>query len=131
MNSINTHRRFSYKDLLYKCLIFIVTVSIITYFMPKEGKFNYEFDINTPWKYGLLQASFDFPIHKSEEQIKKEQDSLQAFYQPYFLVDKDVEKNMLSKFREDYNRSLKFALPSSDYLRYIERTFKHNYEKRV
>lgn len=131
MNSINTHKRFSYKDLLYKCLIFIVTVSIITYFMPKEGKFNYEFDINTPWKYGLLQASFDFPIHKSEEQIKKEQDSLQAFYQPYFLVDKDVEKNMLSKFREDYNRNLKFALPSSDYLRYIERTFKHIYEKGV
>ena len=131
MNSINTHKRFSYKDLLYKCLIFIVTVSIITYFMPKEGKFSYEFDINTPWKYGLLQASFDFPIHKSEEQIKKEQDSLQTFYQPYFLVDKDVEKNMLAKFREDYNRNLKFTLPNSDYLRYIERTFKHIYEKGV
>lgn len=131
MNSINTHKRFSYKDLLYKCLIFIVTVGIITYFMPKEGKFNYEFDINTPWKYGLLQASFDFPIHKSEEQIKKEQDSLQTFYQPYFLVDKNVEKNMLAKFREDYNQNLKFALPSSDYLRHIERTFKHIYEKGI
>ena len=93
MNSINSQRRFSYKDLLYKCLIFVVTVSIISYFMPKEGKFNYEFDIDKPWKYGLLQASFDFNIYKSEQQIEKERDSLLTFYHPYFTVDKQVEKN--------------------------------------
>ena len=131
MNGINSHRRFSYKDLLYKCLIFIVTVSIITYFMPKEGKFNYEFDINTPWKYGLLQASFNFPIYKSDQQVQKEQDSLLISYQPYFQMDKNVEKNMLNKFREDYNRNMKFALPSTDYYRHIERTLKRIYEKGV
>ena len=128
MNSINTQRRFSYKDLLYKCLIFIVTVSAITYFMPKERKFNYEFEINTPWKYGLLQASFDFPIYKSEQQVQKEQDSLRATYQPYFTVDKNVEKSMTAKLREDYNRNMRFTLPSPDYFRHIERTLKHIYE---
>ena len=131
MNSINSNRRFSYKDLLYKCLIFIVTVSIITYFMPKEGKFNYEFEFKTPWKYGLLQAPFDVRIYKSDQQIEREQDSLRAFYQPYFLLEKDIEKNMLAKFREDYNRNMKFTLPSSNYLRHIERTLKHIYEKGI
>ena len=131
MNSINSQRRFSYKDLLYKCLIFVVTVSIISYFMPKEGKFNYDFELDTPWKYGLLQATFDFPIHKSEQQIQKEQDSLLVLYQPYFDVDKNVEKNMLLKLREDYNQHLKHSLPSSDYIRHIERTLKHIYEKGV
>ena len=131
MNSINSQRQFSYKDLLYKCLIFVVTVSIISYFMPKEGKFNYDFELDTPWKYGLLQASFDFPIHKSDQQIQKEQDSLLVLYQPYFDVDKNVEKNMLLKLREDYNQHLKHSLPSSDYIRHIERTLKHIYEKGV
>ena len=131
MNSINSQRRFSYKDLLYKCLIFVVTVSIISYFMPKEGKFNYDFELDTPWKYGLLQASFDFPIHKSDQQIQKEQDSLLVLYQPYFDVDRNVEKNMLLKLREDYNQHLKHSLPSSDYIRHIERTLKHIYEKGV
>lgn len=131
MNSINSQRRFSYKDLLYKSLIFVVTVSIISYFMPKEGKFNYDFEFDTPWKYGLLQASFDFPIHKSEQQIQKEQDSLLTFYQPYFDVDKNVEKNMVQKLREDYNQHLKHSLPSSDYIRHIERTLRHIYEKGV
>ena len=131
MNSISSKRRFSYKDLLYKCLIFIVTVSVISYFMPKEGKFTYEFDINTPWKYGLLQASFDFPIYKSEQQVQKEQDSLLLYYQPYFTIDKDIEKDMLSKFREDYNRKLKHLLPSTNYLRQIEQTLSHIYERGI
>ena len=131
MNSINHQRRFSYKDLLYKCLIFIVTVSVITYFMPKEGKFNYDFEINTPWKYGLLQASFDFPIYKSEQQVQKERDSLLTSYQPYFTVDKNAEKNMQTKFRDDYNQTLKFFLPNTDYFRHINRTLKHIYERGV
>ena len=131
MNSINSQRRFSYKDLLYKCLIFVVTVSIISYFMPKEGKFNYEFDIDKPWKYGLLQASFDFNIYKSEQQIEKERDSLLTFYHPYFTVDKQVEKNMLAKLKEDYNQILKHSLPNTEYIRHIERTLKYIYEKGI
>lgn len=131
MNTFNSNNRFSYKDLWYKSLIFIVTVGVITYFMPKEGKFNYEFELDTPWKYGLLQASFDFPIHKSDEQIEQEQDSLRAFYQPYFLADKNVEKDMIAKFREDYTKNLKLVLPGADYLRYIERTLKQIYGRGV
>ena len=131
MNSIHTQRRFSYKDLLYKCLIFIVTVSVISYFMPKEGKFNYDFEPNTPWKHGLLQAPFEFPILKGEAQIQRERDSLLAQYQPYFTMDKNVEKNMVNKLREDYNRNMRFALPSPDYLRHIERTLKHIYDKGI
>jgi putative nucleotidyltransferase with HDIG domain len=38
---------------------------------------------------------------------------------------------MLTKLREDYNRNMKFTLPSSDYLRYIERTLKRIYERGV
>ena len=99
--------------------------------MPKEGKFNYEFDINTPWKYGLLQASFDFPIYKDELQVQKEQDSLLAFYHPYFNVNKNIEKNMQLKLKEDYNQHLKQILPNSDYIRHIERTLKRIYENGI
>ena len=96
--------------------------------MPNEGKFNYQFDINKPWKYGLLQASFDFPIYKNDLQVQKEQDSILADYQPYFQIDKEAEKNVLSKLREDYNKTLRHSLPGTDYVRYIERTLKALYE---
>ena len=128
MRSFKTNQRFSYKNLIYKSLIFIATVSVIVYFLPNEGKFNYQFDINTPWKYGLLQASFDFPIYKNDIQVQKEQDSILADYQPYFQIDKEAEKNVLSKLREDYNKTLRHSLPGTDYVRYIERTLKALYE---
>ena len=128
MRSFKTSKRFSYKNLIYKSLIFIATVSVIVYFLPNEGKFNYQFDINKPWKYGLLQASFDFPIYKNDIQVQKEQDSILADYQPYFQIDKEAEKNVLSKLREDYNKTLRHSLPGTDYVRYIERTLKALYE---
>ena len=128
MRSFKTNQRFSYKNLIYKSLIFIATVSVIVYFLPNEGKFNYQFDINKPWKYGLLQASFDFPIYKNDIQVQKEQDSILADYQPYFQIDKEAEKNVLSKLREDYNKTLRHLLPGTDYVRYIERTLKALYE---
>ena len=128
MRSFKTNKRFSYKNLIYKSLIFIATVSVIVYFLPNEGKFNYQFDINKPWKYGLLQASFDFPIYKNDLQVQKEQDSILADYQPYFQIDKEAEKNVLSKLREDYNKTLRHSLPGTDYVRYIERTLKALYE---
>ena len=128
MRSFKTSKRFSYKNLIYKSLIFIATVSVIVYFLPNEGKFNYQFDINKPWKYGLLQASFDFPIYKNDLQVQKEQDSILADYQPYFQIDKEAEKNVLSKLRDDYNKTLRHSLPGTDYVRYIERTLKALYE---
>lgn len=131
MRSFKASKQFSYKNLIYKSLIFIATVSVIVYFLPNEGKFSYQFDINKPWKYGLLQASFDFPIYKNDIQVQKEQDSILADYQPYFQIDKESEKNILSKLREDYNKTLRHSLPGTDYVRYIERTLKSLYENGI
>ena len=131
MKSLKTGKRFSYKDLLYNSLIFIATVSVIVYFLPNEGKFNYQFDINKPWKYGLLQASFDFPIYKNDMQVQKEQDSILATYQPYFHIEKNVEKEMIERLREDYNKTLRHSLPGTDYIRYIERMLKEMYRNGI
>ena len=130
MKSLQSNKGFSSKNWLYKGLIFLITVTIIVYFLPKEGKFNYQFDINTPWKYGLLQASFDFPIYKNELQVQAEEDSLMATYQPYYNLNKETEKNAVDKFREDYYKNLKQHI-GREYFRYIERTLKELYAQGI
>ena len=130
MKSLQSNKGFSYKNWLYKGLIFLITVTIIVYFLPKEGKFNYQFDINTPWKYGLLQASFDFPIYKNELQVQAEEDSLMATYQPYYNLNKETEKNAVDKFREDYYKNLKQHI-GREYFRYIERNLKELYAQGI
>lgn len=69
-----------------------------------------------------------FRFTKNDIQVQKEQDSILADYQPYFQIDKEAEKNVLSKLREDYNKTLRHSLPGTDYVRYIERTLKALYE---
>ena len=128
MEHMKKKKRFSRRDILYKSLLFVATVTLIVYFLPRDGKFNYQFDINKPWKYGQLIATFDFPIYKDDAVVNREQDSLLASFQPYYLLNKQVEKDAIAKLKENYHTNLKGILPSIDYLRYIERTLKEIYQ---
>lgn len=121
MNKYKTQKSFSYRDLLYKALIFIGTVAVIVYFLPRDGKFNYQFDVDKPWKYGQLMATFEFPIYKDDAVVKREQDSILATFQPYYQLDKNIEKTVLSKLKADYQGHLRDVVPSSDYMRYLEK----------
>lgn len=128
MNPFKGKKRIFYKDLLYKALIFVGTVGIIVYFLPRDGKFNYQFDIDKPWKYGQLMATFDFPIYKSDSVVKHEQDSILSTFQPYYQLDRSVGENALAKLRGDYQSRLRNILPSADYLRYLEKKLKEIYQ---
>lgn len=130
MNTSNNKKKL-YKDLLYKALIFIATVGIIVYFLPREGKFNYQFDMNKPWKYGLLQASFDFPIYKDENIVKKEQDSILSYYQPYYQLDNTIKMSEINKLKENYNKEPRRTPHSAEYLRFIEKSLGKIYETGV
>ena len=121
------NKEFSFRDLIYKALIFIGTVGVIVYFLPRDGKFNYQFDIDKPWKYGQLMATFDFPIYKDDQVVKKEQDSILASFQPYFQLDKSTGKEALKKLKNDYQTHLRDILPSSDYIRHIEKILSEVY----
>ncbi|WP_455585104.1 HD family phosphohydrolase [Bacteroides sp.] len=127
MNHLKKKNSFSRRDLLYKALIFVATVAVIVYFLPRDGKFNYQFDIYKPWKYGQLIATFDFPIYKDDVVVKREQDSLLSSFQPYYQLDKSIEKEAIAKLKGNFQSQLKGILPSNDYLRYIERTLREIY----
>lgn len=116
-----------WKAFLYRSLIFICTVGLIVYFMPRDVKFNYQFDLDKPWKYGQLIATFDFPIYKPDEVVKHEQDSILAHFQPYYNIDKEVSKTELQQLRSDYQTSLRELLPSQDYYNYLQRTLTEIY----
>lgn len=131
MRSFQTESRFSYKGLLYKVAVFFAAVAIIVYFMPREGTFNYQFDINKPWKYGLLQASFDFPIYKGDEEVKKEQDSVMHYYHPYYNLSKRTGEDAIRSLKKDYSKQLRRIIPDPSYLYHIERTLNKLYRSGI
>ncbi|MCI7070142.1 HD family phosphohydrolase [Bacteroides pyogenes] len=127
MEYLKGKRGFLRKNLIYKALLFIVTVALIVYFLPRDGKFNYQFDMNKPWKYAQLIATFDFPIYKSESVVKHEKDSLMEFFQPYYTLNKSVEKEALEKLKRQGHANLKGIPAAAEHLRYIEKTLKRIY----
>ena len=131
MKSFQTEGEFQYKELFYRFAIFLVTVAIIVYFMPKERSFSYQFEINKPWKYGLLQASFDFPIYKGDAQVQAEQDSVMASYAPYYNINNEIREKMISSFKKDYADSLMYIIPFPHYRVFIEKKLKEIYDTGV
>jgi len=131
MSRFNIRKDLPYKEIIIKSLIFVAIVSLIVYFLPRDGKFNYQFSIDKPWKYGQLMATFDFPIYKDDAVVKKEQDSILAHFQPYYILNNDVEKESITKLRASYNASLREILPSTDYIRYIEQALRDIYKSGV
>ncbi len=110
-------KKFRIRTKVFVPLVFIAAILLITYFFPRQGSFKYSFNEGRPWQYGLLTAPFDFPVYKPADQLKAEQDSILEFYEPYFEIDEEVQKNALADFDADVNLSDKISeLPASDKL---------------
>lgn len=126
------NKKTPFKDLIYKVLIFIGAVTLIVYFLPRDGKFNYQFDLNRPWRYGQLMATFDFPIYKEKQVILTEQDSvLKNHFHPYFQRNNEIANAAIEKLKDDYNSHLSKRLPSINYYHYIQRTLKSIYDEGI
>jgi len=83
-------------------LIYLLSILLVYFMFPREGKFRYEYSKNTPWMHENLVAPFDFPIYKSDEQVQHERDSLLDHAQLYFIQDTLIDNNVLRNFNDDY-----------------------------
>jgi putative nucleotidyltransferase with HDIG domain len=103
----------------------IVTLLIIILF-PHEGKFRYSFTEGRPWKYSLLIAPFNFPIDKTADELKKEQNAVLGNVYPYFRIDREVAQKQIQRFNEAYK---KFSEEYWDlhYKQYVDRILKEIY----
>ena len=93
---LRNKKRRILKTRVFVPLIFIISVVLITLAFPKQGNFKYSFNEGTPWKYDLLTAPFNFPIYKTDAQLKKEQDSILSYYEPYFTINKQIKTEKLA-----------------------------------
>ena len=100
------------RHVLARGLTIVVTVLLIVWFLPREEGQLFHYGVGRPWSSGSVIAKFDFPVYKTDEVIKHEQDSLSKQFQPYYNYDTDVEKRMVEKFLKDFQNGLP-GLPAS------------------
>ncbi|MBP5356368.1 MAG: HDIG domain-containing protein [Prevotella sp.] len=102
MNKFKTSENSYWRNLLTRSALVIVSVVIIVWFLPRNSGPQFRYDVGKPWMYGSLIAKFDFPIYKTDEAIKAEQDSLLVQLEPYYNFKENVEKEQIAKFYEKY-----------------------------
>lgn len=105
---------------VHPSIFFIMAALLMAYFFPREAKFKYQFYEGKPWRYGLLTAPTNFPIYKTDDQVKEEQDSVLKKFRPYYQMNQETESAQIDKLRTDYNDRLNQQVTSA-YMQYIEK----------
>lgn len=101
----NSKSRF-WRNLFSRLVLVLVTVIIIVWALPRSEGRCYKYDVGKPWMYGSFIASFDFPVYKTDEAMKEQEDSLLETFQPYYNYDTDVEKVQMEKFFNDFRNGI-------------------------
>ena len=83
------------------CTLLVSVVTLI-YFLPRESKFGYVYELNKPWHYPQLNASYDFVIYKTDDEVKRERDSVVRQFVPYYRVDSLVAEKQIAALRKDF-----------------------------
>jgi len=116
-------------QIIFRVLAFIVALVLVVWQMPRTIKFKYEYQKMRPWQYESLYAPFNFPIYKTAEQLKLEEEaSLKDFY-PIFVYDANITKNnkvaMLQEFETQWNDAEKDKLENKEFLEKIYDTIEN------
>ena len=113
---------------ILKALLFTGVIIIISYLLPNQDTFKYQFEIGKPWSYDLITASFDFPVYKSEKQIQEEKSALLENFVPYFKLDTSVMHAQYLRFIKDYYEK---SGEEYSYSRLIQQKFKTAYDNPI
>lgn len=104
--------------LLFQATISLICMGLIIYFMPRNNVFNYNYSESAPWNYSQIIAPFDFPVYKSETQLKNEKDSITAHFEPYFVKDSTVATKSLRQLKNRFYSNATEEVPRETYIKY-------------
>lgn len=111
------------------CTLLVSVVTLI-YFLPRESKFGYVYEFNKPWHYPQLIASYDFVIYKTDDEVKRERDSVVRQFVPYYRVDSLVAEKQIAALRKDFYAG-KFRGVPVYYLPRLVENLRHVYARGI
>lgn len=127
----HTTLKIRHKEIIVRTFFFLVAALVITYIIPREGRFRYIFNEGKPWKYGLLTAPYDFPIYKPDVLYSAQKDSVLKGYTPFLVLDSAAGANKVRRFEENFlSSNAEKAIPTQ-YRSYVVRALTKGYQRGV
>lgn len=89
---------------IYKFFLLLVTIALIVFFFPKVVNFKYDYQQGKPWMYSDLIAPYDFPIYKTSETLKEEQQEALKNLEPYFRYNSEITNARKARFENNFRK---------------------------
>jgi len=81
----------------------VVTVFVITLFLPKQPRFRYEFEKNKVWMNKDVVAPFSFAILKTNPQVNIDKKNALKDVLPVYQLNRDVASSALEAFSNEFD----------------------------
>ena len=89
---MDSYHKVSLKGKIVRVGLILISALLVTYLLPREKRFGFDFKLNKPWTHQQVIADYDFPIYKSDAALSSERDSVERLFQPYYNEDVVVSR---------------------------------------
>ncbi len=93
---------------------FLLALVIIVFFLPREGRFKYEYQKGQPWMHEDLFAPFDFALQKTDLEIQAEKAKILRNFKPFFQFDSTTLQSAITSLKVEYRQQFNSLLIGSN-----------------
>ncbi len=105
-----------YSQAINRIILFAISIIVVIHLFPNKRKFRYEYTLGKPWTHETLIAPFDFPIYKTQSELRAERESISKDFKPYFNYDSDRIDDEVEKFDSHINNRESVYMSSFPFL---------------
>ena len=88
-------KKLTRQEVAVRTLFVVALVALVSWFVPRNEAFRYEYEVGKPWRYGRLSAPYDFAVYRSDSTVRHMEDSLRRRLTPRFVLDPEVGRQRL------------------------------------
>lgn len=113
-------------NLIYRWILFLISLLVVVYLFPREAKFRYAFDNGKLWLYDNYYSPFDVAIKKTAEEYNKEVEEAIKNSRLYFIYDDQIilEKEYgYEEFLKDFLQRLSLGVNKAEDAEAFSRAF--------
>lgn len=94
---------------IVKFAMVILAIILICIFLPKQPRFQYEFERGKAWNHDNLVSPYNFAILKTQEELNKDREQILKTVQPIYNLNASVSKEQIDQFNTDIGEKWQIA----------------------
>lgn len=113
---MNPIQKNKIKKIILRGLQVILVAVIIVISFPNTSSFKYEYTLGSQWKHETLISPIDFPIKKTEKEIKDDKEHIENNRKLYYKKDQTIEENTYNAIIQNKNYTAQEQQQIKDHL---------------